>query len=412
MSSKRTRSILWGLGIIVFGVFLYKIWPVIGFKSISYGNTGESNTQIKSEESDQTTPAASSLAQPDGSTPLPAPVAQTPVTHIPTPAAVKAIYISSWVAGSPSYRDPLIKMVDNTELNAVVVDVKDSTGRISFPVSDPVIAQYGSAQKRISNINALVTMLHQKHIYIIGRIAVFQDPYMTHLKPEWSITKLSDGTVWKDNKGLSFLDPANEQVHQYIIALAKEAYADGFDEINFDYIRYPSDGNLKDINYHLTAGKTRADTIESFFKDLNAGVKKGENIPMSGDLFGLTTEAQDDMGIGQVWEKAFPYFDYLDPMIYPSHYAPGYNGYKNPALYPTEVITRSLKGAIAKTKAINGDINKIRPWLQDFSLGAIYDAAKVRDQITATNNLGLSSWLFWDSANKYTPSAFTLDSNQ
>ena len=412
MLSNRTRNILWGLGIICFGVLAYKVWPVVGFKSISYGST-TTPPPVASEPSDQVVPAVSpdAEAQTPQASPL-APTAQVPVTHIPTPSVVKAIYISSWVAGSPSIRDRLIKMVDDTELNAVVIDVKDSTGRISFPVSDPTIAQYGSVQKRIGNINALVTMLHQKHIYIIGRIAVFQDPYMTHLKPEWSITKLSDSTVWKDNKGLSFLDPANEQVHQYIIALAKEAYADGFDEINFDYVRYPSDGNLKDINYHLTAGKTRADTIESFFKDLNAGVKKDNNIPMSADLFGLTTEAGDDMGIGQVWEKAFPYFDYLDPMIYPSHYAPGYDGYKNPAEYPTEVITRALKGAIAKTKAINGDINKIRPWLQDFNLGAVYTAAMVRDQIQATNSVGLSSWLFWDSSNKYTPSAFTLDTNQ
>lgn len=173
------------------------------------------------------------------------------VTHIDTPDEVKALYISSWVAGSPKYRDPILKIIDETEINSIVIDIKDSTGRISFKIDDDFIINIGSVENRISDIRKLTSMLHERGIYIIGRISVFQDSYMANKKPEWSIKRLSDGGVWKDKKGLSFLDPANKDVMDYTISIAKASYDLGFDEINFDYIRYPSDGNMKDINYRL-----------------------------------------------------------------------------------------------------------------------------------------------------------------
>jgi hypothetical protein len=334
------------------------------------------------------------------------------VSHISTPKEVKAVYISSWVAGSPKFRDTIISMIDKTELNAIVIDVKDSTGRVSFNVDNEVIKKAGSIEKRISNVRALTDMLHKKNIYIIGRVSVFQDPYMTKERPDLAITRKSDGGVWKDRKGLSFLDPANKEVHDYIVNIAKSAYGEGFDEINFDYIRYPSDGNMKDINYHLKEGETRSDNIEKFFKYLSSEVKKEVNIPMSADLFGLTTEANDDMGIGQVWEKALPYFDFLCPMVYPSHYPAGHAGFKNPSEHPYEVIDRALKGAINKTNKVGENINKIRPWLQDFDMGAIYTKELVQAQMKAVNDNGLSSWMLWDPANKYTPAALKLENNQ
>ncbi|MFA6392986.1 MAG: putative glycoside hydrolase [Candidatus Paceibacterota bacterium] len=331
------------------------------------------------------------------------------VTHIDTPKVVKAVYISAWVAGSSKFRDSVIKMIDETELNAIVIDVKDSTGRVSFDMPVPEIQKEGSIEKRIANIRELTDTLHKKNIYIIGRVSVFQDPYMTKKHPEWSVTKKSDGSVWKDRKGLSFLDPAKKEVHDYIVSIAKGAYEEGFDEINFDYIRYPSDGNIKDINYHLLAGETRSDNIEKFFKYLSTEVKKEKDIPISADLFGLTTEATDDMGIGQVWEKAMPYFDFLCPMVYPSHYPAGHMGYKNPSMYPYEVINQALVEAIKKTDKIAGDKNKIRPWLQDFDMGATYTKELIQKEMKAVYDNGLTSWMLWDPANKYTPSALKLE---
>lgn len=334
------------------------------------------------------------------------------VTHIETPKVVKSIYLSNWTAGSPKYRIPLIKLIDDTELNSVVIDIKDSTGKIGFKLSDPYISQFNSEENRIENIRGLIDQLHKKKIYVIGRISVFQDPFIAKSHPHLAVTKKSDGNVWKDRKGLSFLDPANKEVWNYILAIAKSSYKEGFDEINFDYVRYPSDGNIKDINYHLKEGMTRSDNLESFFKFLNQEMKKDTNIPISADLFGLTTEVNDDMGIGQVWEKAFPYFDYLAPMIYPSHYPKGHKGYDNPAIHPYEVIYQALKGAISKSKAISGDIDKIRPWLQDFDLGANYGKTEVLAQIKAVYDLGLDSWMLWDANNKYTPSALLLENRQ
>lgn len=336
---------------------------------------------------------------------------EVPITHIKTPDQVKAIYASSWVAGLAKYRDPLIKLIDDTEINAIVIDVKDSTGRISFEVRDPTLLSYGSSDARITNIRSLVNMLHQKNIYVIGRVAVFQDPYMTKKKPEWSITRKNDGKVWKDNKGLSFLDPSNKAVWNYAVSIAREAESDGFDEINFDYIRYPSDGDIKNINYNLTKGKKRSDNLEEFFKYLSTELKAGNPVVMSADLFGLTTETlnQDDMGIGQVWEKALPYFDFLAPMVYPSHYPEGQGGFNNPSEHPYEIINKAMEGAVMKTTTAKYDIKKIRPWLQDFNLGANYTAEMIKKEIKALNDNGINSWMMWDPRNKYTAGAFAVE---
>ena len=333
----------------------------------------------------------------------------TPMTHIETPENVKALYMSSWVAGSANFRNSLVKIVDDTELNAVVIDVKDSTGRISYYMNDPLIKELGSAENRIGDIRGLISLLHSKNIYVIGRISVFQDPYLTKKKPEWAIKRISNGEVWKDRKGLSFLDPTNKEVHNYIITVATNAYNDGFDEINFDYIRYPSDGDIKDINYNLSSGKNRASNMKDFFKYLSSQIKAKGNIPISADVFGLTTEATDDMGIGQVWEKIIPYFDFVCPMVYLSHYPSGHAGYKNPAAYPYEVINKALQGAINKTNAIKENPKKIRPWLQDFDLGATYTKDMIILEKKAVYDNKLGSWMLWDPSNKYTPSALDKD---
>ncbi len=341
-----------------------------------------------------------------------------PVTHISTPNEVRAVYVSAWTAGSAVPRDRIISLIDSTELNSIVIDIKDSTGYISYEVTDPTLKAYGSYQKRIKDIKALTEMLHKKNIYIIGRISTLQDSYMTKKEPSWAITKKSDGGVWKDRKGLSFMDPTNDNVLEYTILMAKEAYSVGFDEINFDYIRYPSDGNIKDINYRLGEGRTRAMNMKDFFSKLNAGVKEGENIPTSADLFGLTTTEKTDMGIGQVIEDAIPNFDFIAPMVYPSHFATGFGNYKIPAEHPYEVINTTMKSAITRSIALGFTADKIRPWLQDFSIKdngyyVKYTPELVKAQMKGAKDAGIDSWMLWDPSNKYTPSALlsTTDVN-
>lgn len=409
MSLKKNipRFILISLAFVGCGVVIYYAFPL--FLNLVQGNSIEYNiNQDLSKEKafsakDEVNIKSESLTKEES------PASLIPVTHIKTPTVVKALYMSSWVAGSDNFRNSLVKIIDDTELNAVVIDIKDSTGRVSFEIDDPEIKDIESYENRIKNIRALTALLHSKNIYVIGRISTFQDPYLTKLKPEWALKKISDGGVWKDKKGLSFLDPTNKNVHKYIISLALDSYNEGFDEINFDYIRYPSDGNIKDINYNLASGETRSDSMEKFFKYLSTEIKKAGDIPISADVFGLTTEATDDMGIGQVWEKIIPYFDFIAPMVYPSHYPSLHAGYKNPALYPYEVVNRALASTVVKSKAINQSPSKIRPWLQDFDLGATYTKEMVRAQINAVNNNGLSSWMLWDPSNKYTPSALELE---
>jgi len=395
------KIILIALAVLFCGAILYFVLPHVYSNNIEYNanqdlkNTVKDKLQNKEIEEEKIIEDVQEVI--------------IPVSHIETPEHVRALYMSGWVAGSNDFRNSILKIVNETEVNAVVVDIKDSTGKISFHTDNPEIQKIGSSENRIKDIKAFTNLLHSKNIYIIGRISVFQDPYLTKLKPEWSIKKLSDGGVWKDRKGLSFLDPTNKNVHDYILKLALTSYELGFDEINLDYIRYPSDGNMKDINYNLKEGETRADNIEKFFKYFSTEIKKDVNIPISADLFGLTTEVTNDMGIGQVWEKAIVYFDFVCPMVYPSHYPPGHAGYSKPAQYPYEVINRALISAVAKTKAINEDVNKIRPWLQDFDLGATYTKEMVRAQMKATYDNGLDSWMLWDPSNKYTPSALLLE---
>lgn len=335
------------------------------------------------------------------------------IIHQPTPEPLKAIYMTSWVAGTPSIRNRLIKLIDDTEINAIVIDIKDYSGRIVFPVKDSELIKTGAVEVRIRDIENLVTELHGKGVYIIGRISAFQDAYFVKLHPELAVHRLSDGGVWKDRKGISWLEVGAMSVWDYLGRIAKEAYALGFDEINFDYIRFPSDGDMKDISYQYfdKIKETRAEVLKRFYVFLWSELTP-LGIPISADLFGLTTTSNDDLGIGQVLTDATPYFDYIAPMVYPSHFASGFLNFSNPAVHPYEVVKHSLSSAVGRFLVASstlarplGGSAKLRPWLQDFDLGANYTAEMVRAQIQATYDSGLTSWMLWDPANKYTREA-------
>lgn len=333
------------------------------------------------------------------------------VTHVSTPSSVRGIYVTACVASVPSWRTQLADMIDTTELNSVVIDIKDSTGTISF-VDKELQPEPGSGC-RVKDMKEFIGELHKRNIYVIGRVSVFQDPLMAKLHPEWAVKSKSTGGVWKDRKGLSFIDVGARPYWDHVVNIAKRSHAIGFDEINFDYIRYPSDGNMKDAHYTWTVGSsTKAEMVESFFAYLHNELKNTE-IVTSADLFGLVTVAEDDLGIGQVLTRALPYFDYVMPMVYPSHFAPGSNNISKPAEHPYEIIHYSMKEGVRREMVqrvamgiSTSTPSKLRPWIQDFDLGADYDYTKVRAQIQATYDVGLSSWISWDASNKYTPSAY------
>jgi hypothetical protein len=328
--------------------------------------------------------------------------------HIQTPESVRAIYISSWVAGTPSLRNKLISFIDSSAVNSVIIDIKDSTGIISFRIDDdPLIDKYGTTSSRISNIEELIKELHNKNIYVIGRLTTFQDPALAKKHPHLSFSRLDNGFTWTDKKGLAFINPKEKEAWDYIIRLAETSYEVGFDEINFDYIRYPSDGNIGNINYNISANHSRQSTLKSFYEHLDYELRKEKKIPISADIFGLVTTADTDFGIGQVFEDIIPYFDAIAPMVYPSHYSPGFFGHKNPNAYPYNVITQSMQSAIDRAHAIGEDPQKLRPWIQDFNLGTpSYGTLEVEAQIQATYDLSLDSYMSWDPRNRYTQDAY------
>jgi len=391
--------------------------------------TGEEKSALESLKDFVGIPEASTLNSPPKS------AAQVPTGDLPPqpqlanpPAIAKAIYITSWSAGSPGKMNSLIGLVKRTELNAVVIDIKDYSGYVAYTIDAPEIQASGALdQLRILRPNTLIRRLHDEGIYVIGRISVFQDPILAKAHPEWAVKNKTTGKLWTDRKGLSWMDPASEKVWEYNIAIAKDAIARGFDEINFDYVRFPSDGDLEAMFFSSWDAKTPRHTVlRRFFGYIRDSLPEAK---FSADLFGLATVNNDDLGIGQVIEDAYQYFDYVAPMIYPSHYAAGFNGFKNPAAHPYDVVYYSLEkalGRLVKAPLQNGSTTassssagapafraKLRPWLQDFNLGAVYDAEMVRKQIQAVSDvLGTSTvkdhftgWYLWNPSNNYTEGA-------
>lgn len=330
--------------------------------------------------------------------------------HIKTPEPLKAIYMTSWVAGSERLRSKLIDFIDASEVNAVVIDIKDYTGRISFEVNDEKLKQVGSVEKRITDIDELIERLHDKGIYVIGRISCFQDSYFVKKYPQYAV-KTKSGEVWKDYKGISWLDAGAPPVWDYLVNIGNEVYKIGFDELNFDYIRFPSDGNMNDIAYSYANGRSKSDVLKDFFAHLDKEFRT-KNIPISADLFGMTTSNNDDLGIGQILGNALIHFDYVAPMIYPSHYPPNFNGWANPAKEPYAVIKFALEKGKEKADLASTSPNKLRPWLQDFGInGVSYTPEMVRAQIQATYDVGLTSWMMWNASNVYSTSAYKTESN-
>src|SRR3989344_500210 len=351
------------------------------------------------------------------------PEAPPAVTHVKTPDAVRGIYMSQCVVGTESFRNSLIKFIEDTELNAVVIDIKDFSGGIAFPTDDPTLAPFVSKDCGARDMKKFVESLHARDIYVIGRITVFQDPMYAKAHPELAVQKVGGG-VWKNYGGLAFIDVGAKPFWDYIVQLSKVSYEEfGFDELNYDYIRYPSDGPMKQVVYALDAGMSKEEELEEFYRYLHSKVKP-MGIVMSADLFGYVTVHTDDLGIGQVLERALPYFDYVAPMVYPSHYNSGFVGLKDVNSDPYKIVYASMAQSVARviaTSTVNPSFDSIaiastspqryekksypasvmRPWLQSFDYPVAYTPAMVAAQIKANEDAGLDSYMFWDAANKY-----------
>ncbi len=382
------------------------------------------------------------------------------VNHVSLPEQVKTIYMTSCVAGTPSFRVDLIELAQATEINSIIIDIKDYSGTISFrPDSAAWMPAWQDSRCGARDMKELVQLLHDNDIFVIGRITVFQDPFYAPKNPAQAVLRSDQETIWNDYKGLSFVDVASQQYWDHIIELSVESYNLGFDELNFDYVRYPSDGNMADIYFPQTAlsehGEDKQANLEAFFAYLHEKLTnetlfsshrhentgRSSNTPwLSADLFGMTTTNYDDLSIGQVQDRTAPYFDFIAPMVYPSHYPNSFLGLGNPNDHPYEVVYHAMKTGVdrmtASTTPMQGFMHepittinasgtvtftgkyskptygpeKFRTWIQDFDYGGDYDAADVRAQIQASYDAGVDSWMIWAPSNRYTKAAL-LDSD-
>jgi hypothetical protein len=337
-------------------------------------------------------------------------------THLPTPKPLKSIYMTACVLSTVDFKKDLVDLIDSTEINSIVIDIKDFSGTISFPTDNPKLYGTQGTGCKAKGVKEFIELLHSKNIYVIGRVTVFQDNVMTRLRPDLAVKRASDGGVWKDHKRISFIDVGAKEHWDYMVELSKESYALGFDEINFDYVRFPSDGNMKDIRFDHSNANNKPEELRKFFEYLYNQLKD-TGLVTSADLFGMTTTNYDDLNIGQVLELALPYFDYIAPMVYPSHYPSNFNGWANPNHYPYELIYFVMKSGVNRAEALKSATttpseirervgkHQLRTWIQDFDYGGNYGPAEVRAQINASVDAGVPDWMLWAPSNRYTKEA-------
>jgi hypothetical protein len=322
------------------------------------------------------------------------------ITRVAKPAAVKALYLNAWAAGSPRKLAKLIAMAESTEINAFVIDVKEG-GEISYRSKVPLAQEIGASREYIRNVSRMLDTLRARNIYPIARIVVFKDPVLARARADLAV-KNADRTVWLDDKGTAWVDSYNAAAWDYNIAIAREAIELGFSEVQWDYVRFP-DAPRSYLNravYPAAAGRTRADAIREFL--LYGREKLADlNVPITADVFGLTVTTAGDMGIGQQWEKMADAVDVILPMVYPSHFIRGNYGLRDPNASPYRTIQRSMSDAIKRSQALQNAAT-IRPWLQAFTLGPPrYTPAHVRAQIEAVYDVGLTEWVLWNPGSNY-----------
>jgi hypothetical protein len=336
------------------------------------------------------------------------PVAAVPASlRVPKPEAVRGIYIGSWSAGSERRLESLIRLADATEVNTFVVDIKEALGEVSHRTQVPLARQVGADRNpAIADLGGLVARLRDHGIYPIARIVVFKDPLLAQARPEWAIVR-EDGSLWADQRGVHWVDPFNQDVWDYNIELAREAVALGFSEIQWDYVRFPDvpQSYLRAAVYPARDGRTMARGIRDFLIYSRERLDLPD-VPQTADVFGITTSARNDVGIGQLWEKLTDVTDVLLPMVYPSHYPRGTWGHAVPNAAPYQVVKRAVDDAVARSAGIE-NAAAIRPWLQAFTLGQPpYGPREIRAQIQAVYDAGLTEWILWSPSSRYVREAF------
>lgn len=322
----------------------------------------------------------------------PAPIALTPF-------APKGLYLSFYGVGSKTIRDAALKLISETQLNTVVIDMKGDRGMIPYRSAIPLASSVG-AQRIITvpDLPGLLRLFHDKGIYTIARIVVFKDDPLALAHPDLAVRQ-QDGSVFRDREGLRWVDPTQHEVWDYDIAIAVEAAQAGFDEIQFDYLRFPDSRHIHFPEPYNQ--ETRTQAIAGFVDAARQRLVP-YNVFLAVDVFGYICWNLDDTHIGQRLEDLLPRVDYLSPMLYPSGFQFGIPGDKNPVAHVYDIVRRSLDRVEERSKT---SPVHLRPWLQAFRDYAFdrrhFDAAEIRDQIRAAEDAGTDGWMLWNPRNVY-----------
>ncbi|CAI6026814.1 hypothetical protein PAECIP112173_00476 [Paenibacillus sp. JJ-100] len=333
-----------------------------------------------------------------------------PVKVDPQPDApvVKGIYVTAYSAGG-ARMEQLLELTDQTELNAMVIDIKDDLGYITYPTKNKAITKMGEAKSFIPDIEALMKRLEKHNVYPIARIVVFKDTILAKKKPNLSFRN-KDGSVWANGKGDSFVNPYDKEVWDYNVEIAKEAAKLGFKEIQFDYVRFPEgfETRAEKLKYNQT-DQSRVDVVAEFVQYARKELAP-LGVRVSVDIFGYAASVPAAEGIGQDFVKISENVDVISPMVYPSHYSTGWYGVKDPDKDPYTTIKGSMKDTHKKLEPTKERKPIIRPWIQDFTASWLgsghyikYGKKQVEDQIKAMKEMDVDEYLLWNASNRYTP---------
>src|SRR6266446_3189937 len=324
---------------------------------------------------------------------------------LPPTANIKALYVNAWAFGSQKLWQ-LVRLADETEINAFVIDVKDDTGCLLYPSAVPTAEQIGAnACVRAKDAKARLDTLAAHRIYTIARIVVAKDPLLAEHKHTWSVKDRNTGGLWRDRIHSAWVDAYNDSVWIYSAQLAAEAVRLGFNEVQFDYVRFPDEPRERMATAIFPAhhGETQREAVRAHITLLRNRLRP-LGVPVTFDIFGLTASATTgDLGIGQVWEDFINVADVVLPMVYPSHYYRGAFGLAWPNGEPYRVVRYALTDALQRSR-LHPAAAEIRPFLQAFTLGRRlprYSPSQIRDQIRAAEDLGITSWVLWNPRSVY-----------
>jgi hypothetical protein len=315
-------------------------------------------------------------------------------------AIVRGIYVNRWAAQSPKRMRSLIALADTTEINAFVIDIKDEFG-INYTSADTMVKRNAGRGGTIPGLVPLLDTLEAHGILAIARIVVFKDSVTARRNPEWTIRK-PDSTVWLDKEGLSWVNPYHRSLWDLNIRVAEEVTRLGFDEIQWDYIRFPEPyKSLPPQVFPGSEGRSKTQALVGFL-ELAKQRLGALGVRSTADIFGLVTSVNGALEIGQAWEPLAPVTDVLLPMVYPSHYPRGAFGIARPNADPYGVIYEAISRAHARDLKLGISGEHVRPWIQAFTLGdPPYGAREVRLQKQAIYDSGYDGWILWHPGTKY-----------